>query len=654
MYPDHPGHQSRDMDSTPRSSRRSHSSTDVRSEYTAPIHELPHRRELSSEHPSGSFSIPEGEQRHTEGLGHAEGLDRVLSAGDRPSSFFDGEDAPTMTLPTRSESLRRERAAAVEASPSPAEPTDRPTPSARPSRSRRRRFWSSRKFRRSVTLAVMIGLTMLVVPVIDGTINGAEGVVSGSFQLSPGQAKTADSGKSFLDGTGSADFVVPTMPTGGGVYLEVETRASGHDRAYLAKTRVFPDGSMRLGMVKIVNGEQIDLGSIPVPGQVQPEAVVHVQTGVAGDEHPELTARTWVGNDTMPPWQYSITDPLPPSVVGKGTVRVRTYLSRTAGPLQISFQDLSAQSLDQAEDLSASPSEEPTASANPTTSTANPSESTSSATSSDSSASSGTQPSSLPGASNTGVPAGTKLTQHKGDLTITKAGTTIDALDIHGFVIVKAANVTIKRSIVRGGKATWNRGLITNTTSGATGLVIEDCDLIPATPTLWLDGVKGGNFTVRRVNIDGGVVDGVKVHGNNVVVEDSWIHDLTHYSQDPNHSDGSHNDGVQVLGGTNIAIKHNTITVGTTLNAVMQVTQDYAPTKNLSFTQNWVDGGTCSVKLQHRSESSLGPVTVSMNSFGSHTEIDNCAILRTSKTSLRHSGNVWTSTGSSVSPIVYG
>src|SRR5690242_11944876 len=54
-----------------------------------------------------------------------------------------------------------------------------------------------------------------------------------------------------------------------------------------------------------------------------------------------------------------------------------------------------------------------------------------------------------PGPGNTGVPAGTTLTRHDGNLVITKAGAVYDRLDIHGFVIVKAPDVTIRRSVIR-------------------------------------------------------------------------------------------------------------------------------------------------------------------------------------------------------------
>ena len=250
-----------------------------------------------------------------------------------------------------------------------------------------------------------------------------------------------------------------------------------------------------------------------------------------------------------------------------------------------------------------------------------------------------------PSASNTGVPAGTTLRQHRGNLTITTPGATYDRLDIHGFVNVKAPNVKITRSIIRGGRATHSIGLVTNTTATATGLVIEDSEIVPEHPSVWLDGVKGANFTLRRVDVRG-TVDNVKVHGDNVVIENSWLHDSRYYSRDPHHRDGSHNDGVQVLGGRNIRIRNNTITGAR--NAALQVTQDFSATTDVQFTGNYADGGGCTVNLAHDDRSSMSGITVRDNRFGRNTRYDNCAIVATRKTSLTASNNVWDDTGAAV------
>ena len=55
-------------------------------------------------------------------------------------------------------------------------------------------------------------------------------------------------------------------------------------------------------------------------------------------------------------------------------------------------------------------------------------------------------PSAQPGPTNTGVPAGTQLTVHYGDMNITTPGTVISGLDIHGSVNIAGSNATVKDS----------------------------------------------------------------------------------------------------------------------------------------------------------------------------------------------------------------
>lgn len=248
-----------------------------------------------------------------------------------------------------------------------------------------------------------------------------------------------------------------------------------------------------------------------------------------------------------------------------------------------------------------------------------------------------------PGPTNTGVPPGTVLRPHYGNLTITTPGTTLDALDIHGFVTIKAPNVRITRSIVRGGKAAYSIGLVTNNTATATNFVIEESELVPEFPSVYLDGLKGSNITARRVNVHG-TTDNVKIHGNNARIEDSWLHDSVYRASDPYQSGGpTHNDGVQVLGGKNIRILRNTITGAR--NAALQVTQDYSATTDLVFSDNHVDGGWCSVNLAHKKLTSMRGLTLTGNRFGRATERLDCAIIATRATSLTASGNVWDDTG---------
>lgn len=249
-----------------------------------------------------------------------------------------------------------------------------------------------------------------------------------------------------------------------------------------------------------------------------------------------------------------------------------------------------------------------------------------------------------PSAATTGVPSGTTLTRRDGDMVITKAGTKLDRLDIHGFVIVRADNVKITNSIVRGGVAKDNIGLITN--YGSKNLIVEDVDLKAAHPSVWLDGIKGSDFTATRVHVVGNV-DSVKIQGDNVTVEDSLLENTTYYASDPNQGGGpTHNDNIQIQRGANIRVTGNTIR-GSTNFAVLGAAST-GNTPNLVVEGNWVDGGHCTIKLQILGGYS-NTATVRNNKFGPNRQVRSCPFQAEPGVKLTASGNVFEDTGGAVS-----
>lgn len=93
---------------------------------------------------------------------------------------------------------------------------------------------------------------------------------------------------------------------------------------------------------------------------------------------------------------------------------------------------------------------------------------------------------------------------------------------------------------------------------------VTRCTLRPKVPQATLDGVRGSNLHLFECEITA-CTDGVHVFGNlavyddpgagDVVIQDSWIHDLATFPSDA-HSDGwTHNDGVQIVGGCDITIR---------------------------------------------------------------------------------------------------
>jgi len=221
-----------------------------------------------------------------------------------------------------------------------------------------------------------------------------------------------------------------------------------------------------------------------------------------------------------------------------------------------------------------------------------------------------------PGATTTGVPAGVTLKKYVGDLKITKDGTVIDGLEIFGFVRVEAKNVTIKNSIVRGRTVSANTGLIYSTPGKAENLLVQDVELAPATPQVYLTGIYGGGFTLKRVDIHH-VVDAVHIFGNDVRVLNSWLHDLSHFEHDAQQGGGpTHDDDIQIQKGSNIWIKDNVI--ADSHNAAMQVTQDQGKVSDLLVENNVISGGGCSLNIAEKKKGTIEKVVVRDNKMGAN------------------------------------
>jgi hypothetical protein len=241
----------------------------------------------------------------------------------------------------------------------------------------------------------------------------------------------------------------------------------------------------------------------------------------------------------------------------------------------------------------------------------------------------------------TGVPDGTDLKVHNGDLVVTKDGATFTGLDIRGFVDIRASDVTIRDSLIRGGVASnGNRGILNVTDTSARRFLLEDSEIRPANPSVRLDGVNGANFTLRGVEVDGGV-DAVKIFGDNVKIESSWLHGTQRFASDPNQGGKeTHNDAIQVQGGSGVSIKSSRIEGGT--NAGIMVTQDFSATKSLTISGNRLSGGACTVNIVPSDLPSVGPITLTNNVFVPNSTVANCSVARTASTQLTASGNTFT------------
>lgn len=152
-----------------------------------------------------------------------------------------------------------------------------------------------------------------------------------------------------------------------------------------------------------------------------------------------------------------------------------------------------------------------------------------------------------PDVTNTGVPAGTTLT-NSGSITVTQNGAIIENKNIinNGQIVVRANNVTIRNVKISG--CTYYP---IDYDGGYTGLVVQDSE-IHSTCSDTTACMSFENYTAIRIHCHG-AADGFKGN-NNVTIRDSFVHDLWV-------TPDSHNDGLQSRGGSNVSLIHNTFDV---------------------------------------------------------------------------------------------
>lgn len=424
------------------------------------------------------------------------------------------------------------------------------------------------------------------------------------LSVRPGSSDVTDTGLKISNGAVEADFVAPGSSSRS-VYAGLRLRAHDSSSGYLARVRIDDAGSLSVAVARSSSSGDDVLDSKDVSGQVATGQAVHLEAQVTGTSPVVISVKAWPSGSSEPGWQASYTDSSGNRIGSSGSVYTWGYLSNSADrATSVSYDNVHAVT---------SPGAAAADNGKPTAAT-------------------------------TGVPAGTKLTPHNGDITVTEAGTHLDGLDVHGFVNVKAPNVTISNSIVRGGVATYDRGLIQD--YGYPNLTISHVYVEPEHPSVWLVGLKGNNFTASHVHVYA-AKDSVEIEGDNVTIEDSLIEHTTYYTSDPNqHGGPSHSDNIQTLFGKNITIQRNTIRDTTNFAILGGATLGDLP--NLVVRDNWLDGGHCTVKLQILNGHAEHAV-VTGNKFGPNRAISNCAFQVTPGVDVSASGNTYEETGLPVS-----
>jgi hypothetical protein len=137
-----------------------------------------------------------------------------------------------------------------------------------------------------------------------------------------------------------------------------------------------------------------------------------------------------------------------------------------------------------------------------------------------------------PDDSNTGVPAGTQLTNYTGPKTITAANTVIDSKTINGGVEVTTSGVTFRKCKFTGDPQWHING------DTARDMTIEDCTFEGSVKAILAQGI------MTRLNISRTII-GITLKDGKSTIRDCYIHDLDAHAQpsDP------HFDGIFIAGG---------------------------------------------------------------------------------------------------------
>lgn len=499
--------------------------------------------------------------------------------------------------------------------------------------------------RRRFHVRALIVLTMIAAA-LSSALNGdyASATTSATLTVKPGGAADKAGDVSIANGQLTTSFLAPS--TNADFYAALEMRSTTKG-SYRAKVRLLPNRTMSLQIVRVNGGKETYLAGRTLPYTYRVNQRIFIQSQIGGISPVMLKARAWPGGTTSPEWQSAAVDSSTSRHTAGAPIRFWAFLSSKASSAErVPFSDLGGKAMSVTPIVPTTPAPAPTPTAapttpapaptpKPTTAPTTPAPTTPAPTTAPTTHPTAGASAGKPSASSVGVPAGVTLKRHDGNLTITQDGTRINGLDIHGFVDVKANNVKITNSIIRGGKGTTFRGLLNSLSK--TGLVIEDSEFKPEFQTVYLDGIIAQNFTARRIHVQGGV-DNVKITGDNSIITDSLLENTVHYASDPNQGGGAtHNDNIQISKGRNIVLQRNTIRGSQTHTILGQAA--HGPTA-LKIDGNWLDGAICNVKLQVRNGHQLTG-TVSNNKFGPNRVWQRCRIsVQNGITGVNAFGNV--------------
>lgn len=209
------------------------------------------------------------------------------------------------------------------------------------------------------------------------------------------------------------------------------------------------------------------------------------------------------------------------------------------------------------------------------------------------------------------------MTTINANVNMTTSGQVLENSIVNGFVDMRSSNQIVRNCIVRGPASNpsfLTRALISTAFSGTSNALIEDTTCNMQTPQSDCDGITGHDYTARRVHTkrttDGFGVFNTSSPGSavNVNIFGCYVEDMARFFPDATHDDGTHNDCIQIQGGSAIVIRGNYLngylsqdagnTDGLnrqeppfdTINSCIQFNNNVGNTSNVLIEDNWLYG----------------------------------------------------------------
>ncbi len=189
----------------------------------------------------------------------------------------------------------------------------------------------------------------------------------------------------------------------------------------------------------------------------------------------------------------------------------------------------------------------------------------------------------FPDASATGVTTA-PMTVYNGTYYVTEDNANISNLEVHGNIVIEADNVTMS-----------NVKLVSNTPwhalrvmDDATGFTLQDSEIDGAGSTV--NAIYGAGTFLRNDLHD--MDNGINVIGPSVI-RDNYIHDFRGGAD-------AHYDGVEINGGHDIDVIHNTIINEHNQTSAVMLNNEFGGLSNITVDGNRLVGGGYTVYLDGR------------------------------------------------------